>query len=194
HWWHAAHFGLRNRLPLLERSLSWYAWILPRAREWAKSQGYAGARWPKMTAPDGRDSPSPIGPLLIWQQPHPIFYAELCYLARPTNATLKKYQSIVQETAAFMASYTHFDEKTNRYVLGPPVIPAQENHPAKETWNPTFELAYWNYGLKIAQTWRERLGMKRNPKWDDVISKLSPLPVKDGVYLAHENCPQTFTE
>jgi hypothetical protein len=27
-----------------------------------------------------------------------------------------------------------------------------------------------------------------------VIAKLSPLPAKDGVYLAHENCPQTFTE
>jgi hypothetical protein len=27
-----------------------------------------------------------------------------------------------------------------------------------------------------------------------VRAKLSALPVKDGVYLAHENCPQTFTE
>ena len=36
--------------------------------------------------------------------------------------------------------------------------------------------------------------MKRDAKWDDVIAKLSPLPVKDGVYLAHENCPQTYTE
>jgi hypothetical protein len=79
-------------------------------------------------------------------------------------------------------------------VLGPPVIPAQENHPPRETWNPTFELAYWAYGLKTAQHWRERLGMKRNPAWDAVIAKLSPLPVKDGVYLAHENCPQTYTQ
>jgi hypothetical protein len=35
--------------------------------------------------------------------------------------------------------------------------------------------------------------MKRNSDWDRVISDLSPLPVKEGVYLAHENCPQTFT-
>lgn len=74
------------------------------------------------------------------------------------------------------------------------MIPAQENHPAAETWNPTFELAYWRFGLSLAQRWRERLGMKRDPAWDDVIARLSPLPVKDGVYLAHENCPQTFTE
>ena len=36
--------------------------------------------------------------------------------------------------------------------------------------------------------------MGRNPKWDAVRRKLSALPVKDGVYLAHENCPRTFTE
>jgi len=79
-------------------------------------------------------------------------------------------------------------------VLGPPVIPAQENHPPRETWNPTFELEYWADALDIAQRWRERLGMARHPKWDDVRARLSALPVKDGVYLAHENCPQTFTE
>ena len=71
HYWHAAHFAVWGRAQLLERSLGWYRAILPSAREKARSQGYAGARWPKMTAPDGRDSPSPIGPLLIWQQPHP---------------------------------------------------------------------------------------------------------------------------
>ena len=91
-----------------------------------------------------------------------------------------------------MASYAFFEQKTRRYILGPPVIPAQENHPPRETWNPTFELAYWSYGLKIAQRWRERLGMKRNAAWDQVIAGLSPLPVRDGVYLAHENCPQTL--
>lgn len=36
--------------------------------------------------------------------------------------------------------------------------------------------------------------MRREPAWDRVIRQLSPLPVKDGVYLAHENAPQTFTE
>lgn len=194
HWWHAAHFALWNRTPMLEKSLDWYNRVLPSARERARQQGYTGARWAKMTAPDGRDSPSPVGTLLIWQQPHPIFYAELCYLSPPNPATLQKYQQIVFEAAEFMASYAHFDSKTNRYVLGPPVIPAQENHPASETWNPTYELEYWRFGLKTANLWRERLGLKRIPKWDEIVAKLSKLPVKDGVYLAHENCPQTFTE
>jgi hypothetical protein len=194
HWWHAAHFPLWNRLPLLERSLDWYTKIAPSARALAKSQGYTGARWPKMVGPEGRDSPSPIGPLLIWQQPHPIFYAELCYQSRGGRLPLERYREIVFESAEFMASYAHLDRTRGRYVLGPPVIPAQENHPPRETWNPAFELEYWNYGLRTAQAWRERLGLKRNALWDEVISKLAPMPTKDDVYLAHENCPQTYTE
>jgi protein-glucosylgalactosylhydroxylysine glucosidase len=194
HWWHAAHFALWNRLPLLEKSLSWYERILPSARERARSQGYRGARWPKMVGPEGRDSPSPIGPLLIWQQPHPISFAELCYQVRPSRATLDRYRRIVFETAEFMASYAFFEKERQRFVLGPPVIPAQENHPPNESWNPTFELAYWIQGLRAAQLWRERLGLRRVPQWDEVIAKLSLLPVGEGVYLAHENCPRTFSE
>jgi hypothetical protein len=194
HWWHAAHFALWGRLPMLENSLGWYEKILSSARERARFQGYTGARWPKMTDPEGRDSPSPIGPLLIWQQPHPIFYAELCYRTRPDRRTLRRYAEVVNETAEFMASYAFLEEKAGRYVLGPPVIPAQENHPARETWNPTYELAYWRFGLKTAQAWRERMGLKRRPAWDIIINKLSKLPEREGVYLAHENCPQTYTE
>jgi protein-glucosylgalactosylhydroxylysine glucosidase len=194
HWWHAAHFALWNRVHLLERSLAWYSSILPSARHTAQVQGYAGARWPKMVGPEGRDSPSPVGPLLIWQQPHPIFYADLCYRAHPNRETLERHLQVVHETAAFMASFAFPDPESRRFVLGPPVIPAQENHPPRETWNPTFELAYWRHGLTIAQRWRERLGMKREASWDEVVSQLSSLPVRNGVYLAHENCPQTYTE
>ncbi len=147
-----------------------------------------------MVGPEGRDSPSPIGPLLIWQQPHPIFYAELCYQAHPNRQTLERYRAIVFESANFMSSYAFWEESRRRYVLGPPLIPAQENHPPRETWNPTFELAYWRYGLTTAQLWRERLGLKRDPTWDRVTKGLSSLPVADGVYLAHENCPQTYSE
>lgn len=177
HWWHAAQFALWNRFPLLERSLDWYNKILPSARERARQQGYKGARWPKMTDPSGRDSPSPVGNLLIWQQPHPIFYAHLAYLNVPTKATLEKYKAIVEETAVWIADYAHYDEAKDRYVLGPPFIPAQENHPARETWNATYELEYWRFGLTTAQLWRERLGLRREPLWDRIIAKLSKLPV-----------------
>jgi len=194
HWWHGAHFVLWNRLPLFQKSLRWYESILPRAVELARSQGYRGARWPKMIGPEGHDSPSPVGPLLIWQQPHPIFYAELCYQAHPRRNTLQQYRELVFQSAEFMADYAFFDKRTSRYVLGPPVIPAQENHPAAETWNPTFELSYWSYGLKVAQTWRQRLGLGRNTQWDGVLRQLSALPAQNGVYLAHENCPETFSK
>jgi hypothetical protein len=194
HFWHAAHFPVWGRAALLERSLPWYAAILPAARQTARGQGYAGVRWPKMSIPDGRNNPSPIAPLLIWQQPHPIAMAELCYRAHPDRATLDRYREVVFESAEFMASFAWFDARGQRYVLGPPVIPAQENHPPRETWNPTFELEYWADALETGQQWRERLGMPRDPKWEDVRTRLSALPVGGGVYLAHENCPQTFTE
>ncbi len=177
HWWHAAQFALWNRFPLLDRSLDWYNDVLPSAKARAKEQGYKGARWAKMTDTTGRDSPSPVGTLLIWQQPHPIFYAELAYLNRPTKATLTRFKDIVEETATWMVDYAHYDKEKDRYVLGPPAIPAQENHPARETWNPTYELEYWHFGLTTAQKWRERLGMPRIAEWDTIIAKLSKLPV-----------------
>ncbi|MEQ1641947.1 MAG: glycoside hydrolase family 65 [Pyrinomonadaceae bacterium] len=177
HWWHAAQFALWGRFPLLDRSLDWYNDVLPSAKERAKQQGYKGARWAKMTETSGRDSPSPVGTLLIWQQPHTIFYAELAYLTKPTKATLERFKSIVEETATWMADYAHYDAAKDRYVLGPPAIPAQENHPARETWNPTYELEYWHFSLKTAQKWRERIGLPRVPAWDTIIAKLSKLPV-----------------
>ncbi|MBI4889521.1 MAG: glycoside hydrolase family 65 [Acidobacteria bacterium] len=194
HWWHAVHFAYWDRLPLLERSLHYYRDILPGAKAWAVRQGYTGARWPKMTAKDGRDSPSSVGPLLIWQQPHPIYYAELCRKFGDAPGSLRRYKDVVLESAEFMASFAYLDPKRGEYVLGPPVIPAQENHPPNETWNPTYELEYWRWGLETAQRWRTALGMPREGKWDDVIARLAKPSARDGVYLAHENCPQTYTE
>ncbi|HMB92084.1 MAG TPA: hypothetical protein VKP65_14625 [Rhodothermales bacterium] len=194
HWWHAVHFALWDRLPLLERSLPWYRAILPAARDKARRQGYEGARWPKMVGPDGRKSPSTIGVFLIWQQPHPIYYAELVYRAKQERAVLETYREVVFETAAFMASYPVQDPATGHYVLGPPLIPAQELHPARTTFNPTFELAYWAFGLETAQRWRERLGLAREPVWERVLRNLAPLPIRDGLYVNAESDPNTFTD
>ncbi|MHC4205239.1 MAG: glycoside hydrolase family 65 [Planctomycetota bacterium] len=194
HFWHAVHFALWDRLELLEKSLAWYQSILPAARATAQMQGYRGVRWPKMTSPDGRESPSSVGVFLIWQQPHPIYYAELCYRTHKNSQTLEQYRQIVFETAAFMASYAVWDEINQRYVLGPALIPAQESYgPDRRTnLNPTFELAYWHWALQTAQKWRQRLGLKRNPKWDEVISKLSRPHIREGVYTAIETEPFTI--
>ncbi len=167
HWWHEAHFALWNRLPLLEKSLAFYQKILPRAEGTAKKQGFAGARWPKMTSPSGAESPSPVGPFLVWQEPHPIFYAELCWREHRDKATLEKYRDIVFQTADFMASYATWDTNTSRYVLGPTLQCAQEIFPKDKTLNPTFELTYFRWALETAQSWRTRLGLLREKKWDD---------------------------
>jgi hypothetical protein len=191
HWWHGVHFAAWNRFELLERSLDFYQRIMPAARQTAARQGYDGVRWPKMVGPQGRDSPSPIGPLLIWQQPHPIYYAELCYRRAPSRETLDKWSDIVFETASFLASFAALE--VDRYVLGPPMKSVPENTETMATKNPTFELAYWRYGLSVAQVWRQRLGLAPEAKWSDVLRRLSPLPIQDNCYLMMEGMFDTYT-
>jgi len=193
HWWHEAHFALWNRLQYLEPSLGYYQKILPRAEGTARKQGYEGARWPKMTSPSGAESPSPVGPFLIWEEPHPIFYAELCWREHGDRATLEKYRDVVFQTANFMASYATWNTNTQRYVLGPILQCAQEIFPKDKTFNPTFELTYWRWALETAQQWRTRLGLPREKKWDDVLDKLAKPSISDGKYLFTETTPDCYT-
>lgn len=193
YFWHEAQFALWDRLPLLEKSLGWYQRILPRAEQTARKQGYHGARWPKMTSPDGVESPSPVGPFLIWQEPHPIFFAELCYRSHPNHATLEQYSNIIFQTANFMASYATWDSNRQRYVLGPVLQCAQEIFPKNQTLDPTFELTYWRWGLQTAQEWRKRLGLPQDRRWASVLAKLAPLPGGNGKYLFAETAPDSYT-
>jgi hypothetical protein len=192
HAWHEAHFAVWGRPELLERSMPWYLAHLDEARKRAKDQGVKGAWWPKMVGPEGRESPSTVNPWIMWQQPHPIYLAETIYNARKDRATLEKYRELVFETAELLVSWPFFDRKEQRYVLGPPMIPAQENFDAQTTFNPTFELAYFRFGVATAQDWRVRLGLPKDPKWDDFLFRLSKLPQKDGVYLAAESQPDLW--
>jgi hypothetical protein len=192
HAWHAAHFAVWGRPELLERSMPWYLGQLDAARARARAHGVRGAWWPKMVGPEGRESPSAVNPFIMWQQPNPIYLAETIYKARPTRATLEKYRELVFETAELLASWPFYDRKADRFVLGPPLIPAQENFDPLTTFNPTFELEYWRFGLATAQDWRVRLGMPKDSKWDNVLFRLSKLPVKDGLYLATESQPDLW--
>ncbi len=194
HLWHAAHFAAWGRPELLERSMPWYLDHLPQAKARARAQGVKGAWWPKMVGPEGRESPSTVNPFIMWQQPHPIYLAELIYRDRPTKETLARYRELVFETADLLASFMQFDDERGEYVLGPPIIPAQEVFPPLTTFNPTFELEYYLFGLKTAQAWRERLGLERNAEWDRVIERRSPLPQRDGLYLATESFPQQWEQ
>jgi hypothetical protein len=193
HWWHGVHFPLWGRMELLEKSLPWYEKVSDNARKIAKRQGFEGLRWQKMTDPDGNESPSSIGALLIWQQPHFITFAELAYRNQSNKETINEYKKMVFETADFMASFAHYDQEKGRYMLGKGLIPAQERFKAVDTYNPTYELTYWKWALNTAQKWRERDGLARNKKWDDVINKISPLPVQNSVYLATESATDSYT-
>ena len=194
HWWHGTHYALWGRWPLFAKSLDWYSRTLSSARERAATQGYRGARWPKMVGPEGYDSPSGIGPLLIWQQPHPIFYALLDARLHPGRETLEKWREVIFATADFMAAYAVRDPATGHYVLGPPLKTVPEKNDIKTTRNPGFELSYWKFGLRIARDWRAQLGLPPEPKWDEVYANLAPLPVAEGCYLLQEGQTDTFTK
>jgi hypothetical protein len=184
-WWHAAHFALWDRAPILARSLDWYRDVLPRARATAEAQGYRGVRWPKMVGPDGRESPSGIGTYLLWQQPHPIYLAELLWRDGQSRAVLERYAPLVFESAAFMASFASADGD-GRFHLPSPLIPAQETYGRMKATlrDPTFELAYWRWALGVAQQWRVRLGLPREPAWDNVRDHLVRPTVRQGRYAA----------
>jgi len=194
YWWHDAQFALWGRAPLLENSLDFYQRIMPQAVANAKRQGYDGARWPKMTDPSGIDTPASVGAFLIWQEPHPIYFAELDYRAHPDRATLDKFKDVIFATADFMCSYAWWNEAKQRYELGPPLLEAQEDlAPKTELFNPTYELVYWRWALETAQQWRTRLGLPRSENWDKVLQHLSPLSTTDGKYLFAESLPDTYT-
>ena len=178
-WWHLAHYALWDRWELAEKALCCYDRFLPIARKRAAQMGHRGAKWGKKNTPDGLMGPWDGNLILNWQQPHPIFFAELEYRLKPTQETLDKWKLIISETADFMASYPVWDEREGVYHLEP-IRTANENGDGQDT---AFELAYWRWGLDHAQRWRERLGLQRHPDWDKVREKLAPLPVENGVYV-----------
>ncbi len=183
-WWHAVDFTLWNRPEVLEQILRWYnEEAYPVARKIAERQGFKGARWMKMTDPWAGEAPSNTGSFLIWQQPHYIYFAEEMYRTAPSSETLAKYGEQVEATAEFMADFISFDKKTGRYHLQGATA-MQECMTKDISFDQPFELAYWQYGLSVAQQWRERQGKSRHQKWDDIITHLVPLPETDGIYIA----------
>lgn len=192
--WHCAWLPLWGHTDLLERSLSWYVNHLWEARENARRNGYKGARWPKMIASEGIDCPSPVAPLLVWQQPHIIYMLEMAYRQKPEHHFLEKYWQVVEETAQFMADYVVWNPDTGCYDICAPVIPVQECHRETETHNPAFEIEYWRFTLTIAVQWAKRLNREPDCKWSEVADHMARLTEQDGIYLAHERCPDTFTQ
>ena len=195
-WWHGVHYGLWNRMECFDNYLNVYKDFMPKALERAKSEGRSGARWPKCTGNFNREWPGSAHAYLIWHEPHPIYFAEMQYRQKPAPETLEKWKDVVLNTADYMADYLFYDKKTKQYVLSPPVVVVSENTDPLQTINPIFELGYFRYGLRTALEWADRLGLseKRTKKWKEVLSKMAPLPVADGVYTTYEGIPDMWTK
>ena len=196
-WWHVVDFALWNHPEVVSQMLDWYNDVAyPIARKIAERQGFKGVRWMKMTDPWAGEAPSNTGSFLIWQQPHYIYLAEEMYRANPSAETLKKYGEQVEATAEFMADFVNYDTKQKLYsIKGATAM--QECMTKDISYNHPFELAYWQYGLSIAQQWRERQGKERIALWDDIITHLSPLPearLSDGSTIYTAGLPKGQTD
>ena len=188
-WWHLAHYGLWDRWPLAERALGCYQEFLPVAQHLAKQFDYRGAKWGKQVGPEGRTAPWDGSFVLHWQQPHPIFFAELEYRLQPNERTLAKWREIVFATADYMADFPTRDAQGVYHLQ--PIMPPSEQGITRDT---VFDLAYWRWGLDQAQRWRERLGLARVPRWDEVRRHLAPLPVVDGLFVHSAEWHDTYTK
>ena len=187
--WHSFHWATWGQHELLRRQLAWYKSVLPVAREIAARQDFPGVRWMKMTDPSGTEAPSDVGSFLLWQQPHPIYMAELIYRAEPSRAFLEEYAELVQQSAEMLAAFPTWEEERGRYSIQG-ACGANESYNEDFTVNPAFELSYLHFALGVAQQWRERLGQERDPHWDDILQSLSPLAASpDGIYLPAEKGP-----
>lgn len=109
--------------------------------------------------------------------------------APATKKVIARYAKQVEETAEFLYDFALSCEKNSNsqgkgiYLFGQTAM--QESMSKDFSYGHPFEQAYFIYGLKTAQTWRERQGLPRHKDWDELISKIAPLPATgDGIYTA----------
>ncbi len=188
-WWHLAHYALWDRWELADKALGCYRRFMPAARQLAAQLGYKGLKWQKSVGPEGRSAPWVGNQVLLWKQPHPVFFAELEYRLRPTRATLDNWADLVEGTAEHMADYPTKDGKAGICHLSP-VMPPSEQGITRDT---VFDLAYWRWGLDTAQQWRQRRGLARQPHWDEVRRSLAPMPVVNGCFVHSSEWTDTYT-
>lgn len=188
-WWHIAHYALWSRMEWADRQLEVFQRFLPVAKKLAAQLDYAGAKWGKSVGPEGRSAPWGGNLALLWKQPHPIFFAELEYLNRPTEETLHKWAEIIRQTADHMADYP-VKKDDGFYHLDPAMPPCELGF----TYDTLFDLAYWRWALETALVWQDRMGLPRVAKWEDVAYHLAPLPVQDGLYIRSPEWTETYTK
>lgn len=127
-------------------------------------------------------SPGETRAFLQWQQPHPIYLAELAYKATPTKKMLQRWDNVLTSTADYMASFAWLNNLTGKYDLGPPIQGVTENSSPTEISNLAYELAYWQWALNAACEWKKRLGQNCPDKWTTVAKNMAFPPQFDGLY------------
>jgi len=109
----------------------------------------------------------------------------------PTNEFLHEHWHLVESLADFMVSFLHLNKETERYEMLAPIIPAQEVHDLLHVKSPMFEMEYFRFGLLLACEWGKRLGYNTE-KYAIVMENIAEPVIKDGLYLAHAFCPDTY--
>lgn len=97
-------------------------------------------------------------------------------------------------SADFLASYASFDSIRKQYLLGPPISFVPENNDYYKDKNPAFELGYWRYALRTAQSWRKKQKLIEKAIWNKVYDQLSPIPIRDSIYVQWEDAADMWTK
>lgn len=170
-----------NHVGDLVKSFDYYLSIMPSSLKRASLNGYKGLRFPKMTGPDGEDSPSNIGPLLIWQAPHILFMLQEIYYLYNKGNIIKKYEPLISGTIDFMISFLTL--KDSKYQMLDPLLEACESIPLDRCQNPSFELEYWRYTLERQPKIDTVLYGHQRYDYLDITSKIITPKEDDGIYL-----------
>lgn len=170
-----------NHVGDLVKSFDYYLSIMSSSLKRASLNGYKGLRFPKMTGPDGEDSPSNIGPLLIWQAPHILFMLQEIYYLYNKENIIKKYEPLISGTIDFMISFLTL--KDSKYQMLDPLLEACESIPLDRCQNPSFELEYWRYTLERQPKIDTVLYGHQRYDYLDITSKIITPKEDDGIYL-----------
>lgn len=170
-----------NHIDDLVKSFDYYLSIIPMAKKRALENGYKGIRLPKMTAPDGMDSPSIIGPLLIWQAPHILFMLQEIYFIDNRLDIIKKYEPLISGTIDFMISFLTF--KDGKYQILDPILEACEAISYDKCQNPSFELEYWRFTLDRQSKIDEVLYQNKRYEYETIVKNIIRPREDDGIYL-----------
>lgn len=170
-----------NHVGDLVKSFDYYLSIMPSSLKRASLNGYKGLRFPKMTGPDGEDSPSNIGPLLIWQAPHILFMLQEIYYLYNKENIIKKYEPLISGTIDFMISFLAL--KDSKYQMLDPLLEACESIPLDRCQNPSFELEYWRYTLERQPKIDTVLYGHQRYDYLDITSKIITPKEDAGIYL-----------